>query len=92
MNKTTQSGFNMKSTINEDENSVIVTINVENSSVELENYAGKMLAHALHLNAVKSKQNRNKKLKIDLEDESYQVKWTNGMVSKIGLIHFEEWE
>ena len=37
----------------------------------------------MHLNAVQAKPNKNKKVKIDLSDPNYEIRWNANLVLKI---------
>ena len=46
----------------------------------------------MHLNAVQAKPNKNKKVKIDLSDPNYEIRWNANLVLKIITIGRKQWE
>ena len=50
---------------------------------DLDNLVGGLLGPYLHFTTLKPKSNRNKKIKIDLENEQFHVKWTSNTIGKI---------
>ena len=81
--------FSLLSTINEDENTVIVNLEIDYKDSSIENVFSTMLGPHLHINPIAPKANRNKKVKIDLSDPTYVIKWNAGVVSKVPLLSGE---
>lgn len=69
---------------------------MDHKSKYLEEMLSGMLGPLMHFAGVQSKPNKNanknKKVKIDLTDCTYGIKWNSNIVNRLFMITSQEWE